>query len=179
MIASTSNPVLIRLATYDDLPEVARINVAAWQDAYIGQVPQAYLDSLSVSQKLAEWQDRFKANVGSQNRLELAFLDDELVGFIAYGFGRDEGAEGCGEIFAAYLLKEYWGTGIGYALFQSAKDTMISRGVSEAYLWVLMENYRAIAAYQKWGGIPDPASVKEITIYNQRILEIAVKFPQL
>jgi GNAT superfamily N-acetyltransferase len=171
--------LIIRKSTFDDLPDVARINVAAWQDAYIGQVPQNYLDSLDVSEKLAQWEERFVSNAEGEQHLDLAFVNGELVGFIAYGRGRDEGAEGCGEIYAAYLLKDYWGRGIGYRLFQTAKDALIRNGYSEAYLWVLMENYHAISAYQKWGGIPDPLSVKEITINDKRIEEIAVKFPQL
>lgn len=172
-------PPLIRKATFDDLTDVAIINVAAWQDAYIGLVPQTYLDNLSVPEKIAQWQERFLNTDEGEQHLDLAFIDHKLIGFIAYGRGRDEGAEGCGEIYAAYLLKDYWGTGVGYALFQTAKKNWIKDGFSEAYLWVLMENYRAIAAYQKWGGIPDPATVKEIIIHDQRIEEIAVKFPQL
>lgn len=170
---------LIRPATFDDLPKVAEVNVAAWREAYVGLVPQIYLDNLDVSEKLGQWQERFASNAEDDQHLDLAFIDDQLIGFIGYGRGRDEGAENCGEIYAAYLLKDYWGMGIGYALFQTAKENWIKNRFSEAYLWVLMENYRAIAAYQKWGGIPDPRSVKEIAIYGQRILDIAVKFPKL
>lgn len=169
----------VRSATYDDLPEVVRVNIAAWRDAYIGQVPQDYLDNLDFSQKLKEWQDRFASNADGEQHLDLVFINNEMVGFIAYGRGRDEGTEGCAEIYAAYLLKDYWGMGVGYTLFQTAKKAMIKNGYTEAYLWVLMENYRAISAYQKWSGIPDPLSVKEIVIYDRQIQEIAVKFPQL
>lgn len=171
--------IQVRPATFNDLPEVVRVNIAAWRDAYVGQVPQDYLDNLDVSQKLKEWQDRFADNAGGDKHLELAFINNKMVGFIAYGPGRDEGAEGCGEIYAAYLLKDCWGTGVGYTLFKSAKGNMIKHGYSEAYLWVLLENYHAISAYQKWGGIPDPLSVKEIVIYDRQIQEIAVKFPKL
>ena len=175
----TDETIIIRPAIFDDLPEVARINVAAWRDAYVDKVPQAYLDGLQVVDKLAQWQDRFLSNTEGEQHLDLAFVDGELVGFIAYGRGRDEGAEGCGEIYAAYLLKDAWGAGIGFALFQRAKEIFLKNGFSEAYLWVLIENYHAIAAYQKWGGIPDPNTVKEIVIHGQAIQEIAVKFPQL
>lgn len=169
----------IRAATFDDLQDLAVIHVRAWQEAYIGQVPQIYLDHLSVAEKLEQWQERFTSESDRVRYLDLAFANDKMVGFIAYGSGRDEGAEACGEIYAAYLLKEYWGTGVGYAMFQRAKESWRKHGFSEAYLWVLMENYRAINAYQKWGGIPDRGTVKEITIYNKLIEEIAVKFPQL
>jgi ribosomal protein S18 acetylase RimI-like enzyme len=171
--------IQVRSATYDDLPEVVSVNVAAWREAYVGQVPQDYLDNLDVSQKLKEWQDRFVGNADGEQHLDLAFINKEMVGFIAYGRGRDEGAELSAEIYAAYLIKDYWGQGVGYSLFQIAKKTMIKNGYSEAYLWVLMENYRAISAYQKWGGIPYPLSVKEIVIYGRSIQEIAVKFPKL
>lgn len=36
----------ISCASYDDLPEVAQIHVTSWKQAYVGQVPQAYLDNL-------------------------------------------------------------------------------------------------------------------------------------
>src|SRR3989338_5348897 len=99
----------VRSATYDDLPDVVRVNIAAWRDAYIGQVPHDYLDNLDFSQKLKEWQDRFVDNADGEQHLDLAFLKNELIGFIAYGRGRDEGAEGGAEVYAAYLLKDYWG----------------------------------------------------------------------
>jgi len=37
-----SDDLRIAAASYEDLPEVTRIHVASWKQAYVGQVPQSY-----------------------------------------------------------------------------------------------------------------------------------------
>ena len=54
-------PPLIRTATEADLPVIAAIQVASWQDAFRGIVPDAVLDSLSVDGSLEMLRKTFAA----------------------------------------------------------------------------------------------------------------------
>ena len=72
----------------------------------------------------------------------------KVVGFISYGNFRDETVQ-AGEIIALYVLKDYYGKGIAQKLMKEALTTL--EQFSEIFLWVLKENKRAIAFYQKMG----------------------------
>ena len=72
----------------------------------------------------------------------------KVVGFISYGNFRDETIQ-AGEIIALYVLKDYYGKGIAQKLMKEALSTLDR--FSEIFLWVLKENQRAIAFYQKMG----------------------------
>ena len=72
----------------------------------------------------------------------------KVVGFIRYGNFRDEAIQ-AGEIIALYVLKDYYGKGVSEKLMHAAFVAL--NHFSEIYLWVLKENKRAIAFYQKMG----------------------------
>ncbi|CVK47219.1 acetyltransferase%2C gnat family [Streptococcus pneumoniae] len=78
----------------------------------------------------------------------IAIGDLKVVGFISYGNFRDETIQ-AGEIIALYVLKDYYGKGIAQKLMKTAL-TALNR-FSEIFLWVLKDNKRAIAFYQKMG----------------------------
>lgn len=54
-----------------------------------------------------------------------------------------------GEIIALYVLKDYYGKGVSEQLMHAAFDVL--NHFSEIYLWVLKDNKRAVAFYQKMG----------------------------
>ena len=61
-VARPVNPVHIRRAAEADAAEIAAIHIEAWQWAYRGQIPDAYLDGLTqtIDQRVAWW----KAKLG-------------------------------------------------------------------------------------------------------------------
>ena len=61
---------------------------------------------------------------------------------------RDETIQ-AGEIIALYVLKDYYGKGVSKQLMHAAFVALDP--FSEIYLWVLKDNKRAIAFYQKMG----------------------------
>ena len=77
---------------------------------------------------------------------------DRVVGFVGYG-DRGEEAPNTGEIFAMYVLSEYYGKGVAQQLMKTGLEQL--NGYSQICLWVLKENKRAIRFYQKSGFIPD------------------------
>lgn len=167
----------ITAAAYDDLPEVAQIHVASWKQAYVGQVSQAYLDNLDVARRLGAWQEQFPDR--DVSGLLVAHLDKTAIGFVCFGPARDQDRRDWGETYAIYVLKEYWGRGVGYALHKNACAGLRDKGFQSACLWVLDSNHRAIAAYERWGGVVERDRVKDHMIGGQRVKEVSVLFHAL
>jgi GNAT superfamily N-acetyltransferase len=164
----------ISAASYDDLPDVAQLHVASWKETYVGQVPQAYLDNLDVPARLRAWQEQFPNR--DVSGLLIARVNSKTAGFVCFGRGRDEDRQDCGEMYAIYVLKEHWGRGIGHSLHKSACGGLRDKGFQRAYLWVLDTNHRAVAAYERWGGVVERERLKDHTIGGQPVKEVSVSF---
>ena len=161
--------IFIRAASYDDLADVARIHVQSWQETYMGQVPQNYLDGMDVKARQKKWEEIFRENAANNN-LYLAFDGAKPIGFISFGRGRDQELLDSGEIYAVYLLREAWGKAAGYTLFKTAEQKLSEQGLNRLYLWVLNSNENALNAYQRWGGKVDNNMTKGAVIggrYNR------------
>ena len=74
-----------------------------------------------------------------------------LVGFGKYRNDELEnaGLENAGEVFAIYILSQYYGKGIGYRLMQMALSELADH--SKIAVWVLKENTKAIRFYERCG----------------------------
>jgi GNAT superfamily N-acetyltransferase len=83
----------------------------------------------------------------------------EAVGFASMGPARD-GAS-AGEVYAIYAVPEVWGTGAGHALMESALQRLREDGYREAVLWVLDDNPRARAFYEREGWTVTEATREE------------------
>ena len=73
----------------------------------------------------------------------------EVVGLADAGPGLDDDRPEHLEVYAIYILRRTYGSGLGAALLHAAI------GESPAYLWVLEDNPRARAFYLKHGFQPD------------------------
>jgi len=166
--------VRISSASYEDLPEVARIHVAAWKQAYISQVPQAYLDRLDVEQRLQQWREQYSDRRVSG--LLVANVKRQAGGFICFGRARDQDRQDWGEIYAIYVLQTHWAGGLGYQLYKHACAELQRDGFTRAYLWVLDTNDQAIAAYKRWGGLVEHDRLKDHAIGGRPVKEVSVSF---
>lgn len=72
---------------------------------------------------------------------------DRVAEFVAYGKYRDDELTNAGEIFAIYILSEFYGTGIGFQLMQAGIREL--NDYSRIAVWVLKEN--EIRFYEKCG----------------------------
>ena len=76
----------------EDLPDIAEVHVKSWQEVYVGQVPQGYLDGLNVDARQRKWQEGFAADIkDGLPGLVVARCSGMAVGFISYGRARDGG----------------------------------------------------------------------------------------
>ena len=89
-----------------------------------------------------------------------------VIGFVCYG-DRGEEAPDIGEIFALYVLADYYGKGVGRKLMDVGLEHI--KRFPQVRLWVLKENRRAIRFYEKCGFLPDGS---EMTSPNISATEI-------
>jgi len=146
-VTTTSDGVTIRLASPVDAEALAHLHLDVWDDAYTGLMPQQLLDDRR--DRVAERIERWREILGSGSEpTYVASGPDGLVGFATAGPGRDNDLDDHGidlELWALYVRATHWGTGVGYALLQTA---IADRA---AYVWVLAGNERAIRFYERQG----------------------------
>ncbi|HEX6488576.1 MAG TPA: GNAT family N-acetyltransferase [Candidatus Dormibacteraeota bacterium] len=148
------------MATAEDGARLAWVHIRAWQQAYAGQLPDAYLDGLmgGLDQRVARWQEWLVSN----RPLVAEAGADGVIGFAFWGGSLDEGeAPTTAQLWAIYLLAEYWGRGVGRSLMEAAASSMREAGYQEANLWVLDSNVRARRFYEAAGWTADGAAKVE------------------
>lgn len=140
----------VREATAQDAPPLAVVVVNTWRVAYRGLLPDALLDGLDADSNEARWRER----LADPTITALVCVDQgEIVGFVTYGASHDDdvGSAPTGEVYALYVLPEFWGQGYGFALMAAALDGLRTRGMAEVTLWTLRGNARAIGFYERQG----------------------------
>lgn len=160
----------IRKAVESDSRDVARVHVQTWQAAYRGVVPDSYLDSLSIDKRETVWLEAIRRGIPE---LWVAEARGEVIGWVAFGPSRDVDAPaGAGEIEAIYVAPEHWATGVGRALWLTARSRLLERGFYSVMLWVLVDNARAIRFYSIAGFKPNPALEKKIRLGEKILKEV-------
>ena len=134
------------METQAEIEGKAQVHYSSWQEAYKGLIDQAYLDSMTLEKCTAiafKWQDN----------ILVAKDKDKVVGFAGWGEHGDSALPNTGEVFAIYILSEYYGKGVGNALMQAALQKLSQ--YERVALWVLKDNKRAIRFYEKCGFVFD------------------------
>lgn len=165
--------VNIRLATTDDARAIAEIHVRAWQAAYQGLIPEEHLLSMSVDRREGKWLETLATGPG-----ETRVAEDEgrILGWISTGPSRDEDATPqTGELYAMYLHPDHWRQGIGQALWEAGKASLVAAGFQAATLWVLTGNERARRFYEANGFAPDPGHEKTFGLCGEVIPEFRMR----
>lgn len=157
--------MLIRpLTADDDLLAVSRIYEESWKSAYRGIIPQAYLESIS--------EGRWVNNLKSGGMNTLVMLDEgKYVGTSSFAKSRLNPNESIGEIISIYLLPEYIGKGFGRELFRAAVSALEGMGFRDIVLWVLEENARARAFYER-NGFAETKFCQTISIGGKELTEL-------
>ncbi len=141
-----------KMETDDEIRGKGYVHYKAWQQAYTGLVDQSCLDKMSV-EKCVEIAYKWPDN------LLVAKDGERVVGFVGYGDCRNDDIKDAGEVFAIYVLAEYYGKGVGRALMDAALDLLPQDRVA---VWVLQGNKRAIRFYEKCGFRSDGKSDTKI-----------------
>ena len=129
---------------------IAEVHVLSWQAAYRGQVPDSYLEGLSIAKRELTWTKILK----DQMRGVLVAEDEtRIVGFASFGPVRDEDENRLltGEIYSIYVLEDFWNRGIGSTLMANSLTALERDGFGSVKVWVLETNQRARSFYEKFG----------------------------
>ena len=138
--------VIKPIETHGELMGKAYVHWKAWHEAYLGIVDADFLSRMTLErceQNAVKW---------GGDGLLIAVENGRVIGFVGYG-SRGEEAPNVGEVFALYVLSDYYGKGVGRALMDSALEKLSA--YPSVCLWVLKENRRAIRFYEKCGFVPD------------------------
>lgn len=130
----------IRRPRPDEAEALADLHLRSWEETYAGQFPPSAWGADARAQRIRMW-TAICTETRPDWRTAVAELDGEVVG-IAHS-GVDE--EGIRLLWLIYLLTSAHGSGAGQALL----DAVI--GDEPATLWVLDENPRARAFYERNG----------------------------
>lgn len=132
----------------DDALAVSRVYEESWRFAYRDIIPQAYLDGIPVGKWCA-------AQLEENGMRTLVMLEgDEYIGVSRYGPSRFPDFPGWGEVVSLYLRLPWIGKGYGRALLEAASRELAAMGFDRVFLWVLEENRRARAFYERAGFSP-------------------------
>ena len=141
---------IFRTAHSDDVRGIAEVHVRSWQATYRGQVPDSYLEGLSIAKRELAWIEILKDQMRG---VLIAEEEARIVGFSSFGPVRDEEENRLltGEIYSIYVLEEFWNLGIGRTLMENSLTALERDGFGSVKVWVLETNQRARAFYEKFG----------------------------
>ncbi|MEV7562319.1 GNAT family N-acetyltransferase [Streptomyces sp. NPDC089795] len=145
----------VRMMTEADVAAVSETRVTGWQAAYVGIVPQSYLDGMTIE---ADAHRRRKyVTAPDKVSLDLVAVDTRgtVVGWACLGPSRTAG--GGGELYALYVRPSLIGAGVGRTLLDAVHAHARERDFDSVLLWVLTDNARARRFYERAGYVADGA----------------------
>lgn len=140
----------IRPALVNDAEDIAKVHVYTWQSAYLGLIPDSFLQGLNVEQRTANWAKNIETPLPKTHTF-VAEINGEIVGFIGVGADLENDFSNQGEVYAIYVSPDIQGRGIGAALMRAGLQDLIVQGFPSAILWVLDGNLRTQAWYESHG----------------------------
>lgn len=163
--------LIVREAKLKDAKNIAKVHVKTWQQIYKGQIPQSYLDNLSVGKRTEGWVD-ILTDPKSKSETFVAVINKNVVGFCSIGPSRNKDSQNTGEVYSIYIDQKFSGKGIGTALIQKGLDFLKRKGFKKAILWVLVSNKKGRKFYESRGWKAE-SKVKEDKIGGVKVEEIS------
>lgn len=151
---------LIRRAAAGDVSTLGQLHTAVLAELYSDVLTPATLASLDIT-TMAELWGRFIAR-GEDYVQHVVEINDEIVGFVGVGPGREPGYELGRELYFIYVTPEHRRGAIGRALLKQADAD---------YLWIAETNRPTQAFYRKNKFYPD--SVRRVgALFGAELTEI-------
>ena len=140
--------VQIRQARVDDAPDVAALHLRTALFAYASIFPPEAAPP-ELHHLMLDWEQRLAGGHVPNLRGFVAVTGDQISGVILAG--ADPERLEMGHITRFYVDAPQWGQGIGRLLYEAAVSHLMRAGYRQASLWVLEENARARAWYERLG----------------------------
>lgn len=124
----TVDSLVIRAATADDIPALARLHVKAWNATYAPLLIKGPSETIRETQ----WRQKFAKDDATWFCYVVENRTGALIGF-AQG-NRSDHPEYAGELNKIYLLREYQGVGLGRRLIGVVAQRFLSQGIESMWL---------------------------------------------
>lgn len=139
-----SSALSIRRPKPDEAEALADVHVRSWEETYSGRFPPSAWGEDARAQRVHMW-TALCTESRPEWRTAVAELDGVVVGIAHAGRNVDEDASRERQLWLIYVLASAQGHGVGQALL----DEVL--GAEPASLWVLDDNPRARAFYERNG----------------------------
>jgi GNAT superfamily N-acetyltransferase len=163
--------MLIREATHNDVPAIAKVHVDTWRTTYRGIVPDEHLVNLSYERRANRWYRILSLAPEDGNFTFVAEGESgEIVGFANGGVERTGDPIYKGELTAIYIRQTHQGKGIGRCLVRAVVEKLGRSGIDSMLVWVLADN----PAYQFYAALGGKrVHEKELEIGGKPLIEVA------
>lgn len=149
--SNSEEVVAVRRARGPDAPEIARIYVDSWRDAYAGVLPTERLVGMSQPLQARVWAHQIRRSGVGSPILVAETADAGMIGFASGGKARQAWTPPAGEIYTLYVDPSARELGIGRILLSSMLSALAAAGHSRILVWVLADN-PARFFYEAMGG---------------------------
>ena len=153
----------VRAGERCDAAGIAEVHIASWRAGYAHVLPGSLLYGDDFEPRRRRIWEEWRFNPGQRVAVYVetddaadGTGDERIVGFAAFGPERERarGYTGRGELYAFYFHPDAWGRGGASELIGHVDERLRAEGFAEAVLWVLDDNPRARAFYEKHGWTP-------------------------
>lgn len=134
----------IRQGNELDLEAMAALRSQAWRQSYDFAEEHFQQEVAGQGERMEQWRAFMRDGAYFWVVIDIA-AEDKVVGLSHASFARDTDAPNPLELVLLYLLDEAKGTGVADALMK------MTLGDAPAHLWMLQDNPRAQAFYQRHG----------------------------
>jgi GNAT superfamily N-acetyltransferase len=163
--------MIVRVATHNDVPAIARVHVDTWRTTYRGIVPDEHLANLSYERRANGWYQILNHASKDGNFTYVAEEEpDKIVGFANGGVERTGDPVYKGELTAIYIRQNHQGKRIGSFLVQAVAERLSQSDINSMLAWVSIDN-PACQFYAALGG--KLVYEKELKIGGKTLTEVA------
>ena len=142
--------VMVRRATVEDAPGIARVKIAGWRDAFGHFMDPVFLASMDEKDHTARWQ-RILAQRDDTCAMWIALEGDQVVGFIGVGANRYPDVPCDGELQIIYIDPSAQRKGVGRALLKEGVDWLVAQGYESMAVFVFRDNFKGTSFYRRMG----------------------------
>lgn len=163
--------MIIREATNQDIPAIAKVHVDTWKSTYKNIFSNDFLANISYQKREQGWHQIF-ANASDNNSFTYVIESDanQIVGFANAGTEREGNPIYSGELYAIYIIENFQQQGIGKKLVKTVVEKLKRMQIDSMLVWVLKDN-TACSFYENLGG--RKVAEKEIIREENKLIEIA------
>lgn len=127
----------VRKATFNDIQQIATIQVVTWQQSYQNILAPEYLSTMTIASQQEMWAYIFTS---TRHHIFVCEEDGQILGFLVIGQERNQNIDIDLEIYALYVLPQYQQQGVGTLLFKQAIVYLQSQQAKSIIIWVLAKN---------------------------------------